>query len=256
MKIGLCGAGVVGGGVYDILRKCIQLGRFSSIRVSLEISKICVRSHSKSRDFNPEPNCRIVTNYLEIIEDPEIDIVVELIGGTGDAKDIVLGALRAGKHVVTANKALIAHYLPEIQQVLQENPSASFQFEAAVCGGVPIIHSLQTDFLADSIHKVMGIMNGTTNFMLCKMEAEHAKFSEVLQLAQQLGYAEADPKADVDGLDVQAKLCLLTKLAFGVTVPFNEIPTTGISNITPVQICSMFPLISLCVRLILSMPLF
>eukprot|EP01035_Chromulina_nebulosa_P018227 gene18227-23896_t len=214
LKIGLFGAGVVGGGVVD---------------------KICVKSIDKPRDFTVPTDVKFVTNYNELIEDPSINVIVELIGGTTTAKDLVFAAITAGKHVVTANKALIAAFLPEIQQLLAENPSVSFNFEAAVCGGIPIIHSLQTDFLSDNIKKVMGIMNGTTNFMLSKMEDEGSDYKVVLKEAQALGYAEADPTADVEGHDVQAKIALLAKLGFGKTVPWESVPTKGISKISAVD---------------------
>ena len=131
------------------------------------------------------------------------------MGGITHAKDVVFKAIEKGKHVVTANKALIANYLPELLALLKSNPSVNFSYEAAVCGGIPIIRSLQSDYLSDSITKVMGIMNGTTNFMLCKMEDEGADYSTVLKEAQDLGFAEADPTADVEGHDVQAKIAIL-----------------------------------------------
>ena len=184
LKIGLFGGGVVGGGVYELITKCQDNNRFASIGADMEINKICVRSLNKKRDFKLKPSCKVVTDYNDILDDPEINCVVELIGGTTTAKDIVLGSIKAGKHVITANKALIAAYLPEIQAALKANPSASLSYEAAVCGGIPIIHALQADFFADTIKKVMGIMNGTTNFMLCKMEDEKANYADALKEAQ------------------------------------------------------------------------
>ena len=167
-----------------------------------------------------------------------------------------MGAINANKHVVTANKALIANYLTEIKSLLQSKPLVKFCYEAAVCGGIPIIHTLQSDFLGDSITKIMGIMNGTTNFMLCKMEDEGADYGAVLKEAQALGFAEADPTADVEGFDVQAKISLLAKLSFGKTVPVagvnlsqlnpdlsqlnpmssTQVPVKGISKISAVDL--------------------
>ena len=144
LNIGLVGGGVVGGGVYELVQRCKDSNRFSSIGADMVISKICVRSLEKPRDFQIKSDCKLVTDYNDILNDTSINCVVELMGGTGIAKDIVLKAIKAGKHIVTANKALIAAYLPEIQNALKENPSVSFNFEAAVCGGIPIIHSLQT----------------------------------------------------------------------------------------------------------------
>lgn len=235
VKVGIFGGGVVGGGVYELVQKGINSGRFKSIGAHVEVTKICVRSLTKARDFEIKGNCKLVTNYDEILNDPEINVVVELMGGVTSAKDVVMGAIAAGKHVVTANKALIAAFLPEIQAALAANPTVRFNYEAAVCGGIPIIHTLQTDFLADSIQKVMGIMNGTTNFMLCKMEDEGAEYEAALKEAQALGFAEADPTADVEGHDVQAKISLLAKLAFGRTVPWETVPTVGISKLTAVD---------------------
>lgn len=235
LNVGIFGGGVVGGGVYELVQKCKASNRFSVIGADIEVSKICVRSLNKKRDFAVKSSCKLVTDYNEILNDPDINCVVELMGGTTSAKDIVMTAINKGKHVVTANKALIAAYLPEIQAALAANPSATFSYEAAVCGGIPIIHSLQADFFADNIKKVMGIMNGTTNFMLCKMEDEHANYADALKEAQSLGYAEADPTADVEGHDVQAKISLLAKLCFGKTVPWETVPTVGISKISSVD---------------------
>lgn len=233
LRIGLFGGGVVGGGTYELIKKCIGNGRFDSVGASMEIVKICVRDLNKKRDFEVDPTVTtFTTNYDDILNDKSINVVIELMGGTTHAKDVVFRAIAAGKHVVTANKALIASFLPELMALLDANPSVKFTYEAAVCGGIPIIRALHSDFLSDSITKVMGIMNGTTNFMLCKMEDEGADYGDVLKQAQDLGFAEADPTADVEGHDVQAKIALLAKLSFGVSVPFEEVPTTGISKIT------------------------
>eukprot|EP00621_Florenciella_sp_RCC1693_P005033 CAMPEP_0182535504 /NCGR_PEP_ID=MMETSP1323-20130603/18041_1 /TAXON_ID=236787 /ORGANISM="Florenciella parvula, Strain RCC1693" /LENGTH=518 /DNA_ID=CAMNT_0024745639 /DNA_START=9 /DNA_END=1563 /DNA_ORIENTATION=+ len=233
LSIGLVGAGVVGGGVYEILAK--RRDDFLAVGADCIIKKICVRDVNKVRDFEIGAGTTIVGDVKEILDDPEIDCVLELMGGTGLAKDVVFGAISAGKHVVTANKALVAAYLPEIQSLLNEHPEVSFSYEAAVCGGIPIINTLQQDYLGDHVESVMGIMNGTTNFMLSKMEFEGAAYGDVLAEAQALGYAEADPTADVEGHDVQAKIALIAKLAYGTTVPVSEIPTTGISSIDAVD---------------------
>eukprot|EP00596_Hydrurales_sp_CCMP1899_P003918 CAMPEP_0119039076 /NCGR_PEP_ID=MMETSP1177-20130426/8382_1 /TAXON_ID=2985 /ORGANISM="Ochromonas sp, Strain CCMP1899" /LENGTH=446 /DNA_ID=CAMNT_0007002507 /DNA_START=140 /DNA_END=1480 /DNA_ORIENTATION=- len=231
LRVGIFGGGVVGGGVYELVQKCMESGRFGTIGASIEIAKICVRSLDKARDMKLVEGTVLCTDYADILEDDSINCVVELIGGTDNAKDIIFKAIKKGKHVVTANKALIAAYLPELLVLLEENPSVSFNYEAAVCGGIPIIHSLHSDFLADKITKIRGIMNGTTNYMLCKMEDEGADYCDALKEAQDLGYAEADPTADVEGFDVQAKIALLAKLAFGKTVPFQTVPTAGISKV-------------------------
>ena len=235
LKIGIFGGGIVGGGVYELISRGIASGKFASLGASLDVTKICVRSLDKPRDFELKGNCKLVTNYSDILNDPEINCVVELMGGITSAKEVVMGAIAANKHVVTANKALIAAYLPEIQAALKAHPTVTFNYEAAVCGGIPIIHTLQSDFFADTINKVMGIMNGTTNFMLCKMEDEGAEYADALKEAQALGFAEADPTADVEGHDVQAKISLLAKLCFGVSVPWETVPTVGISKLGAVD---------------------
>eukprot|EP00638_Chattonella_subsalsa_P005384 CAMPEP_0117752042 /NCGR_PEP_ID=MMETSP0947-20121206/11368_1 /TAXON_ID=44440 /ORGANISM="Chattonella subsalsa, Strain CCMP2191" /LENGTH=423 /DNA_ID=CAMNT_0005570605 /DNA_START=130 /DNA_END=1401 /DNA_ORIENTATION=- len=233
LVIGMFGGGTVGGGVYDICEKKRPL--FESLDANIRIKKICVRSLDKPRDYTVGEGTAFVTDFNEILEDPEINCVVEVMGGVTAAKDVVYSAIEKGKHVITANKALCAQFLPEIQAKLQANPAVKFGYEAAVCGGIPIINALQQDYLGDSISKVMGIMNGTTNFMLTKMESEGADYAEVLKEAQDLGYAEADPTADVEGHDVQAKIALVAKLAYGVTVPITAIPCSGISSIGSVD---------------------
>jgi len=236
LRVGLFGGGVVGGGVYELIQKYTQNGRLKALGSSVEIVKICVRSLDKPRDFQiNNGTTTIVTDYNEILQDPSINCVIELMGGTTNAKDVVFKAIQANKHVVTANKALIANYLPELEAELAAHPTVKFSYEAAVCGGIPVIHTLQTDFVADNITKIMGIMNGTTNFMLSKMEDEGADYGIVLAEAQRLGFAEADPTADVEGHDVQAKIALLTKLAFGTTVSVATIPTTGISKLSKID---------------------
>lgn len=231
LRIGMFGGGVVGGGTYELIRKCAGNGRFESAGASMEVAKICVRSLDKPRDYQIDSSTTFTTNYNDILDDDSINTVVELMGGITDAKDVVFSAISKGKHVVTANKALIATYLPEIITLLEANPNVKFAYEAAVCGGIPIIHSLHGDFLSDTVTKVMGIMNGTTNFMLCKME-NGASYDAVLKEAQALGFAEANPSADVDGYDLQAKIAILAKLSYGKSVALENIPTSGISMIT------------------------
>ena len=235
MRVGIFGGGVVGGGVYEIIQKCMKNGKFPGIGANIEISKICVRSLSKPRDYTVGSECKFVTDYNDILGDSSIDCIVEVMGGVTHAKDVVFEAIKAGKHVITANKALVATCLPEISSLLDANPKVKFAYEAAVCGGIPIIHALQSDFLGDDITRVCGIMNGTTNFMLCKMEDEGAAYAAVLKEAQDLGFAEADPTADVEGLDVQAKIALLTNLAYGRVVPTETIPTAGISSVASID---------------------
>lgn len=248
----MIGAGTVGGGVYEIIMGRLG-GSSSSSSLSSSIptpspgftnpslrpcviSKLCVKNLSKPRSFVIDKNSTsVTTDFKSIIEDDNIDIVVEVMGGTGLAKTIVMESLRRGKSVVSANKALIADHLDEIQdEVSKSNGKVTFAYEAAVCGGIPIIQTLQSCFAGDIIHEVTGICNGTTNYMLGKME-EGADYAEVLKEAQDLGFAEADPTADVEGHDVRAKIAILAKLAFGTTVPISSISCRGISNISSVD---------------------
>lgn len=248
IRIGMIGAGTVGGGVYEIIMN--RLGGSSSnvkntrnqpskgfINPSLPkcvISKICVRNLNKPRDFQIDKEVTsIVTNVDDIIHDNDIDMVVEVMGGCGIAKNVVLESLKRGKSVVSANKALIAECLDEIRDAALKS-KGTFAYEAAVCGGIPIINALQGCFQGDIVHEVMGICNGTTNYMLGKME-EGWDYEEVLKEAQDLGYAEEDPTADVEGYDVRAKIAILAKLAYGTTVPVETIPCTGITQISSVD---------------------
>jgi homoserine dehydrogenase len=230
MKVGLLGGGTVGGGVCEILRL-----RGAALKVQgaeLEIKKLCVRDASKKRDFEIPAGCEVVTDPKAVIDDDSIEMVVELIGGVTVAKDVVLSAIAKGKHVITGNKALIAAHLPEIQKAVQSSPGSSFNYEAAVCGGIPIINAVKHDYVGDEITSIMGIMNGTTNFILSKMASEGANYEDVLAEAQKLGYAETPPDFDVEGWDARSKLAILCKLAFGVYVPEESIPCTGITKVT------------------------
>eukprot|EP00752_Nemacystus_decipiens_P014271 g12692.t1 len=231
LKIGMFGGGTVGGGVYEIMEQT-KKELFKSMGVDVTIAKICVRDVNKKRSFELEGHTTMVTDYDDILEDDSINCVVELMGGVTHAKDVVFKALKKGKHVVTANKALLAQLLPEVKALVAENAGTTLGYEAAVCGGIPIIHNMQGSYVGDSIESVMGIMNGTTNFMLTKMETEGADYAVVLKEAQDLGFAEADPTADVEGHDVQAKIALLAKLAFGQDVALDKVPCAGISKLS------------------------
>jgi len=232
MKIGIFGAGTVGGGVIEIIEK--QEKFLESQGLNIQIVQCCVRNPEKYKDKISE-KIKLVENVNDILEDKSIDIIVELIGGTGVAKEIIFEAIRRGKHVVTANKAVIAENLPELEKLLAKNPSVCFAYEAAVGGGIPIIQTLQNELLADNINKISGIFNGTTNFILSKMEEEGLSYQEVLKEAQELGYAEADPVADVGGFDARAKLAILMKLSFGLTIDEKLIYTQGMERITDVD---------------------
>jgi homoserine dehydrogenase len=229
-RVGLLGGGVVGGGVYELIQRHLLCDSGG-----VAVTKICVRDISRPRDFTINSSTTLLTtNPEDLLNDPDIDCVVEVMGGAGAgsvASTFVNAALRKHKAVVTANKALLASELDSLN-TLSMSTQTPLLFEAAVCGGIPIIHTLQTCYAGDRIQKVAGVCNGTTNYMLGKMEAGH-DYHAALKEAQNLGYAEADPTADVEGHDVRAKICLLSKLAFGTTVSQDDVPCRGISQLTP-----------------------
>ena len=206
---------------------------------TIEVSTLCVRSLDKERDFDTSNIGKITDKYDDILKDDDINVVVEVMGGTTDAKDIVFGAIEAGKSVVTANKALIAKYLPEIEALLEKvnkgkapGDRVEFRYEAAVCGGIPVIRSLQSDFPGDQISMMSGIINGCTNFMLTAMDQNGMSYEDALAEASRLGYAEADPTLDVGGFDARSKLRILMRLGMGVDVDEEEISCRGITDLT------------------------
>jgi len=238
LRLGIFGGGTVGGGIVEIIQQKAKY--FNELTTqNIDVRKICVRDASKPRDFTVPSTTQIVTNYDDILNDDEIDVVVEVMGGTTDAKDIVFSALRKGKDVVTANKALIAAYLPKIEAILEEVNSdgsrVEFRYEAAVCGGIPVIRSLQSDFVGDEVSMISGIINGCTNFMLTAMDRDGKSYDEALAEASELGYAEADPTLDVGGFDARSKLKILMRLAYGIEVDEEDIDCRGITDLTTVD---------------------
>ena len=225
-KIGIVGFGTVGTGIYKILRS-----QFDShpILNEIEIVKIAVKDVNKKREIAIDNNL-LVDNPIELIDDPSIDVIVEVMGGIDIAKDIIMKSLRAGKSVVTANKAVIARYGSEIYEAAAQK-GVYVLSEAAVCGGIPIIEPLKRSLKSNHIKKMVGIINGTTNFILSKMTNEKADYMETLKLAQKLGYAEFDPTADVEGHDAADKILILSELAFGGKIERDSIITEGISKI-------------------------
>ena len=225
-KIGIVGFGTVGTGIYKILRS-----EFDShpILKEIEIVKIAVKDVNKKREIAIDNNL-LVDNPIELIDDPSIDVIVEVMGGIDIAKDIIMKSLRAGKSVVTANKAVIARYGSEIYETASQK-GVYVLSEAAVCGGIPIIEPLKRSLKSNHIKKMVGIINGTTNFILSKMTNEKADYMETLKLAQKLGYAEFDPTADVEGHDAADKILILSELAFGGKIERDSIITEGISKI-------------------------
>jgi len=239
VKIGIFGGGVVGGGVVEILNDKKEYFKALTGK-TLEVTKVCVQDASKTRDWKIPSGCALTTKYSAILEDDSIDLIVEVMGGTGDAKDILYKAIQKGKNVVTANKALIAAYLPDIENLLQTVNSNSakaveFRYEAAVCGGIPIIRSMQNDFVGDEISSIAGIINGCTNFMLTAMDKKKQSYEDALAEAGRLGYAEADPTLDVGGFDARSKLKILLRLAYGIDVREEEISCRGITELAKVD---------------------
>ena len=228
IKAALLGLGTVGGGVY----KLVQRQKEEMVKKSganLEITRILVHNMNKQREG---VDASLLTdNWKEIVEDPEISIVIEVMGGIEPAKTMILEALCAGKNVVTANKDLVAVYGRELLDAAQGN-QVDFLFEAAVAGGIPIIRPLKQCLAANEIDEVIGIVNGTTNYILTKMFEDSMDFSEALAKATELGYAEADPTADVEGLDAGRKVAILASIAFHSRVVFDDVYTEGITKIS------------------------
>ncbi len=230
-KIGLLGLGTVGAGTAEILLS--PDGRHPLLQ-ELEIYRVGVRDISRTRSLQLPEN--VLTTDLEAIAtDPDVDIVVELIGGLEPARSLILQAIASGKHVVTANKAVIARYGNEIFDAANKK-GVYVMLEAAVGGGIPVIQTLKQSLGANRIQTVIGIVNGTTNYILTRMQTEGADFGEVLADAQQLGYAEADPTADVDGLDAADKIAILASLAFGGRIKLADIHCEGIRQVSAADI--------------------
>ncbi len=229
IKVGLLGLGTVGTGVVRIIERH-QDDLQRQIGCQIEVAKILVKNIEKDRTVEVSKD-RITTDPDEIIYDDEIQIVIEVMGGIEEARDYILRSLDQGKHIVTANKNLMATHGREIIKKADEKKCDVF-YEASVAGGIPIIRPLVESFSSDRIHKIMGIINGTTNFILTKMSEEGVLFEDVLKEAQALGYAEADPTADVGGLDAAYKIAILATLGFHADVDINDVSVEGITKIS------------------------
>jgi len=228
IKVGLLGLGVVGGGTYKVLaRNAQEIARRAGRKI--EVTRVAVRDVEKARKLLGA-SILVGTDPHAVVRDPAIDIVVELIGGDTLARELVLEAIAQGKHVVTANKALLAKYGNEIFAAASAR-GVMVAFEAAVAGGIPIIKAIREGLTANRIEWVAGIINGTTNFILSEMRARGLPFATVLAEAQKLGYAEADPTFDIEGVDAAHKLTLLASLAFGIPVQFDKAYIEGISQL-------------------------
>jgi homoserine dehydrogenase len=234
VAIGLIGWGTVGGGVVDILNRDAALLR-ERCGLDLWLKTIVTRDPSRTRD--QKTGATVTTDLRAILDDPEIPVVIHLVGGTTVAKDLLVACLKAGKQVVTANKALIAEHGDELF-TLAAHQGVGIAFEAAVAGGIPVIAALRDGLVANRIESISGILNGTCNFILTKMEAEGWGYDEALAEAQKLGYAETDPTLDVDGTDTAHKLAILARIAWGGRIPLSSLTIEGIQSLTATDIAS------------------
>ena len=229
MKVGILGLGTVGGGVVNVLQKNSKsIKRRTGVEIELVIAG--VRDISKKRICDTK-KIQLTEDPFEVVNHPDIDVVLELIGGFGLAKELVEQAINNGKHIITANKALIGNHGNELIK-LANKKKVRFLFEASVAGGIPIIKALEQGLSANNIESVSGIINGTGNFILTDMKEKGRDFNDVLKEAQALGYAEEDPTFDIEGIDAAHKLSILAAIAFGTEIQFDKIYTKGISNIS------------------------
>ncbi|MGG0277024.1 homoserine dehydrogenase [Bacillus rhizoplanae] len=229
IRVGLLGLGTVGSGVVRIIedhqdRLAHQIG------CPVKVAKVLVQNIEKEREVQVTPTL-LTKNPDEIINNPDVDVVIEVMGGVEDAKGYILQSLQNGKHVVTANKDLMALHGAELLTVAKANQADLF-YEASVAGGIPILRSIVEGLSSDRITKMMGIVNGTTNFILTKMSDEGRAYEDVLNEAQQLGFAEADPTSDVEGLDAARKMTILATLGFSTNVELHDVNVKGITSIT------------------------
>ncbi len=231
VRLGLMGLGTVGSGLVELVnRNAAAIEQKSGVR--LEIAKALVKTPGKPRPLPPE---RLCYDPAELVEDPEVDLVVEVIGGIEPAKSLMLRALEAGKDVVTANKAVLARHGAEIFTAAAR-AGRQVGFEASVCGGIPIVRAISSGLIANDIDEFVGILNGTSNYVLTRMYKDKLPYPEAVRLAQEKGLAEADPSFDVGGLDAAHKLIVLTELTFQVKATVDEIELEGIEQIEPVDI--------------------
>lgn len=229
INVGLLGAGTVGGGVLAVMKGNAEIIE-KKIGKKIKITKVFGRDIQKLQEQYGDEYI-YTTNIDDILEDPEIDIVVELLGREHPAKEYIAHAFEKGKNVVTANKDVLAKYGKELFPLAAEK-NCDFMFEGSVCGGIPIIQPLKTSLAANKIMSIMGIVNGTTNYMLTKMSNEHLDYADVLKEAQNKGYAESDPTADVGGFDAARKLAILASIAFNTRISLDDVQVEGIENVS------------------------
>ncbi|MEW5322650.1 homoserine dehydrogenase [Geobacillus thermoleovorans] len=227
--VGLLGFGTVGSGVVKIIENH-QEKLMHQVGCPVKVKKILVRDVQKPRDVAVDPSL-LTTSAAEVIDDPDIDVIIEVMGGIEETKELLLRALRQRKHVVTANKDLMAVYGSELLRAAAEYRCDLF-YEASVAGGIPILRSLVDGLASDRITKLMGIVNGTTNYILTKMSQNGASYEDVLAEAQALGFAEADPTSDVEGLDAARKMAILARLGFSMDIDLDDVQVKGITQVT------------------------
>ena len=233
IRVGVLGLGTVGSGTVNVLgRNAGEIARRAGR--GIRVTRAAVRDAGRTRDCDLT-GIALTDDARSIVDDPEIDVVVELIGGTGTARDLVLHAIRNGKHVVTANKALIALHGNEVFAAARSR-GAIIAFEAAVAGAIPVIKAIREGLAGNHIRSIAGIINGTSNFILTEMQTGGRPFDEVLAQAQALGYAEADPTFDIEGIDAAHKLTILASIAFGHPLQFDRVYTEGIGRVEPEDI--------------------
>jgi homoserine dehydrogenase len=235
VRVGVLGCGTVGGSLIQLIRDgAADIAERTGVQ--LEVARVAVRNLSAERSVEL-PEGMLTRDAHGLVTDPEIDVVVETIGGIEPARQLVLDALKGGKPVITANKELVANVGAELFEAASAG-GVDLMFEAAVAGGIPLMRVLRESLIGERISRLMGIVNGTTNFILTKMTEDGADYGEVLAEAQQLGYAEADPTADVEGLDAGAKAAIMATVAFGARVVAGDVYQEGISRVTPGDIAA------------------
>ena len=234
IKVGLIGFGNIGAGVVKLLQENADVIR-GKVGTGIVLKRIVDRNVNADRGVTVDPACLVTTDVNDIFDDPEISVVIELVGGYEPAKSFVLKAIEKGKHVVTANKALLALHGEDIFAAAARN-HVEVQFEAGVGGGIPVLTAIKGNMAANRFESVFGIMNGTCNYILTRMTQEGADFVDMLKAAQELGYAEPNPAFDIEGVDTAHKLAILVSLCFGTRIDFNDIHCEGISGINSLDV--------------------
>ncbi|WP_320170204.1 homoserine dehydrogenase [Maridesulfovibrio sp.] len=229
VKLAIAGFGTVGTGLARILEDNEEIIRARSGK-KFVLTTVLVRDVNKKRDYLPGPGVKFTADPEEFTSSPDVDIVVELMGGTTVAREIVVKALESGKHVVTANKHLLAEHGIELFEIAARKKVGLF-YESSVAGGIPIIQSIKESLAGNRIKSIVGILNGTANYILSEMSTNSLEFETALQQAQDLGYAEADPTFDIEGIDTAHKVCVLTRIAYGKDYPLSELPVEGITKV-------------------------